>query len=312
MTSCVTNAYRQSDYPKKPLQSSVAVFTSFVPGLTQAINGEYLEALFYAGGALLGLYMYTNADEIVVEPDYSTTPKYLQNYEEDLAQERKEMRTAGLTYFMLWAIPSYFDGVITTEKRTDQWNAIFIEEKETQRLTEERNAETLRIQAKNKADEEAARVLEIEKQKKQEALKLLKESRHREAIDSTRNMGIPLLIENVSLTSTDRYTTGMQMTLRNISEKRISRIVVEIIPLDEFGERILPDLYQPSNTETQVIYCSIAPNETVPVEYKTIWDYRTVKSVSFIYLKTLFEDGTVIELNNSELLDNKMIYKEEM
>jgi hypothetical protein len=108
LTSCVSSQKMTTESPK-PISTPVSLFTSLVPGLTQLINGEYLEAAIYLAAVAVPVtgVVYTGA----------TTGKWATN---------DTGGTGAATWWTMAAAGAYawnyVDGFASTIQMNSRWN----------------------------------------------------------------------------------------------------------------------------------------------------------------------------------------------
>jgi len=127
LSACVTNPITEDNITvrSKP-EPGWSFASSLIPGLTQFINGEYIEALIYAGTYLgPALYIGTLLKEDPNNPDESYIPP-----------EDQQAYTIALSVAMISVFWSYLDGVYSSYEYAHQWQIIDAKIKAQQRKQE--------------------------------------------------------------------------------------------------------------------------------------------------------------------------------
>lgn len=131
MSACTTNPYTYEDYEagKKPAFPFLSPVTGNIPGLSQIIHGEYIEALII-WGAILG------GTAIAIAGDLNTP--------DNLDGKITPMTSGGISLMAGGILYNYVDAYATSITRRNQYKACMAKE--------EREARNLQLQEERQAD----------------------------------------------------------------------------------------------------------------------------------------------------------------
>jgi hypothetical protein len=116
---CVTNPYTTEDAkkPRKLVDKRATWWTSFVPGLTQIINGEYVKgAILMAGTLGLSTTALLSQLEIIPNPSVGLDKK---DSDDNVIGQYHMAESLGIAALSAWA-GSYIDGTVSTYKLHEQ------------------------------------------------------------------------------------------------------------------------------------------------------------------------------------------------
>lgn len=293
LSSCVSNKYDYYDYPTKPLPRPVAYVTSLVPGLTQIINGEYLEAAVYMSVFGLGMFMYLKPEGLT-DPYEEANTTYPLKTTKEIDEELKAISGLGLLNAGMWLAINYIDGVYSTNERYDQWTNI-----SNQKIEESLKA----IELQKKKDEEKKQKLLEDKILEKQRLEV--QSRFALFLAEAEMAGIPVIISDIQ---TDK-NSNIQFTITNTSNKIINYILIEARPIDETGKWILP--IEGTNTKTIRSDSVLEKNGKIVISENFYgWFTSDYVEMEVMYIKIIYSNDEIYETNDSDVL-KKIIYKTE-
>jgi len=306
ITSCVTRPYIADDKHFITSKPSSWVL-SLVPGLTQIINGEYLEgaliAVGFIGFTAASAFMYKGVIE---------NPRIDSNAKNNNSNAR--LSDSILAWSLLTYGYSYIDGVYSTYKLQDQ--KYYLEKSIIRNQERSRQAELEMIERERIARENEERK-EEEKQARQ-----IKLERYREIIKSNitraKKTGSPILIYSYE-TRLPNYAGGVDCIIQffNISDKRIKYIYFTVVPYNRVDDKAYSSIGRISETildHTGYIEKNDIDNlnklDLIFAGWSNVWYNYDISYMKITKIEIVFDDNSKF-IMDGKMINSSIFYSEE-
>ena len=201
--SCATKPITRSNYNENARPKDLTVIDYIVPGLPQLKNKEYLEAIgiyAYLGTLIAVQFDTTMPDDVRIGLAFNILPVY--------------------TY-------SIWDGIHSTKKMQEQWQAIYDRNQQIARDEEQR-----KIVA---AEQEIQQNILIEKEK-------AAQESYRQYLLSLKSEGIPIILKKLPLFIDSVGGVDCTIQLTNISDAVIKYVTIEAIPYNAVDDPVSSEI----------------------------------------------------------------------
>jgi hypothetical protein len=266
--------------PRYILSRGASFGTSFVPGLTQIINGEYVKGCIIIAATIGAVAL------IGATGDYRTYSDTNENSSMDENTGEKYSVTLpariAVAGFYITDAYSYIDGVVSTYELNEQKERALSEEEKRQQIERQRQQEEARI----------------ERQRQQERKKFAFTDFVDTYTKKALQAGSSILILNHKTEIPYNYGVNCYIEFINISEKRMKYIDFIVVPYNR-----VDDVAYSESKKTLQVTDYMQPHEYYKRSWGNVWYNSTIAYMKIVGIEVTYDDNTTQAINNSEIIE---------
>jgi len=298
LLSCVTRPYTNEDKHFITSKGSSWVL-SLIPGLTQIVNGEYVEGAILAAGFI----------------GFTTVSALMYNGAIDNPTISNDSDTRLSDSLLAWSIMthgySYFDGVASTYRMHGQ----------KYELENPTVPSTPKIPQKSESAITGRERIFAEYEERRQALQIKLEGYRKivtENINRAKAAGSPILIYDYR-TDWPNSAGGVDCIIRfvNISDKRLKYVYFTVVPYNSVDDKAYSTVGHISEVildhtgydeKNDIVNFSRLP--LISSKWPNVWYNRNIRYMEITKIEVIFDDNSKMVMNNN-MINSSVFYSEE-